>query len=161
MGKSFGQYWPKTPSTTIKSELDMFYGNTIEDTRQMFYTSWQKYQEKQQLLPLEEQIVAVIIEHPEYHALLTSDPASTAVSPQGTEGNPFLHMGLHLAIRDQIATNRPLGIQALFQEKLKQYGHQHDVEHLLMEQLAECLWQAQRTQSMPDEQAFLNACRQL
>ena len=160
MGKSFNRHWPNIPSTTIKSELDMFYGNTIEDTRQMFYTSWQKYQEKEQLLPLEEQIVAVILEHPEYHKVLAND-STAAVSPDVMESNPFLHMGLHLAIRDQITTDRPLGIKALFQEKLIHYGNQHDVEHLLMEQLAECLWQAQRSHAMPDEQAFLNACRKL
>ena len=139
----------------------MFYGNTIEDTRQMFYSSWEKYQEKERLLPLEEQIVAVILEHPEYHALLASTPSSTAFSPEVMGGNPFLHMGLHLAIRDQITTNRPLGIKALFQEKLATYENKHDLEHLWMEQLAECLWQAQRTHAMPDEEAFLNACRAL
>ena len=34
----------------------MFYGNNIQDTRQLFYSSWNKYLQKQVLLPLEEAI---------------------------------------------------------------------------------------------------------
>ncbi|KTD19776.1 DUF1841 family protein [Legionella londiniensis] len=139
----------------------MFYGNTIEDTRQMFYTSWLKYLQKKPLLPLEEQIAAVILEHPEYHALLEKKPGDMPFFPELGQSNPFLHLGLHLAIRDQIATDRPQGIKDIFQKLQIRYTDFHDLEHKLMELLAECLWQAQRLQQMPDEIAFLQACSAL
>ena len=31
-------------------------------------------------------------------------------SPRSGQLNPWLHMGLHLAVREQVATNRPHGI---------------------------------------------------
>ena len=48
----------------------MFYGDKVQETRQMFFASWQKYRQKQSLLPLEQQVAAVIIDHPEYQAIL-------------------------------------------------------------------------------------------
>jgi len=81
--------------------------------------------------------------------------------PEMGESNPFLHMGLHLAIRDQIQTNRPLGITKIFNTLAHESGNKLHAEHLLMERLAECLWQAQRKGILPDEQTFLMACQAL
>ncbi|MDP3706075.1 MAG: DUF1841 family protein [Legionellaceae bacterium] len=139
----------------------MFYGNTIQDTRQMFFVSWQKYNQKKPLLPVEQQLIDVILRHPEYHILLSSGDAQSSYFPELGQSNPFLHMGLHLTIRDQVATNRPFGITTAFQQLLKKHTDAHTVEHLIMEPLAECLWHAQRNQGEPDEAAYLIACRQL
>ena len=140
----------------------MFHGNSIQDTRSLFFTSWHKHKNKQPLLPLEQQIVNVIIQHPEYHALFDKKATEHAYFPELGQTNPFLHLGLHLTIRDQIATNRPNGITAIYQQLLTAYkGDTSGVEHLLMEPLAECLWQAQRHHTLPDEIGYLSACRQL
>lgn len=141
----------------------MFYSDNIQDTRQPFFSSWFNYRQKKQLQPLEKQIVDVILMHPEYHALLEGGlPAdSKAYFPELGQTNPFLHMGLHLALRDQVATDRPAGIASIYQKLLKKHTHESTVEHMIMEPLAECLWQAQRTRSMPDETTYLEACRQL
>ncbi|WED42808.1 DUF1841 family protein [Legionella cardiaca] len=140
----------------------MFYGDNIQDTRQLFFSSWQKYRQKQPLLPLEQQIVDVIIAHPEYHALLeTPKQIEQSYFPEMGQTNPFLHMGLHLAIRDQVSTNRPAGISKIYQALLKKYGEQILVEHLMMERLAECLWQAQRDNNVPNEQNYLQGLKQL
>lgn len=141
----------------------MFYGNTINDTRKLFFSSWEKSQNKEPLLPLEQQIVEVIKDHPEYHKMLESPSFSQEANyfPEMGQTNPFLHMGLHLAIREQLSTNRPSGIQSVYHALVKAQGNPLEVEHLLMERLAECLWQAQRQQSMPDEAAYLTACNDL
>lgn len=141
----------------------MFYGETVQDTRQVFFLSWHKYQQNQPLLPLEKQVVEVIIAHPEYHALLEAakNTSDKTYFPEMGQANPFLHMGLHLAVRDQIATDRPLGIKALSHQLLIKYGDLLTVEHLLIEHLAECLWQAQRDQSEPNVESYLAACQQL
>ncbi|CDZ76084.1 hypothetical protein BN59_00348 [Legionella massiliensis] len=135
----------------------MFYGNSIQDTRQLFFTSWQKYRKKQPLEPIEQQLVAVIIDHPEYHSMLEAPAGMTEQSyfPELGQTNPFLHMGLHLTIRDQISTDRPEGILQAYKKLLEKYSDQLTVEHLMMESLAECLWQAQRNSSPPDEKNYL------
>lgn len=139
----------------------MFYGETIQDTRQFFVDSWVKYKQKATLQPMEKQLVDVILLHPEYHDFIDSTHLEVSYFPELGQSNPFLHMGLHLTIREQVTTNRPNGISDIFKSLLKKYSDMHVVEHLIMEPLAECLWHAQRTHSMPNEEAYLNACREL
>ncbi|QRN02465.1 DUF1841 family protein [Legionella sp. MW5194] len=141
----------------------MFYGDNVKDTRQMFYASWHKHRNAQPLLPLEQQIVNVIADHPEYQPMLENATPENeqAYFPELGQTNPFLHMGLHLAVRDQLATNRPAGIVAVYQQLLTKYQERLVVEHLLLEKLAECLWQAQCTASYPDENQYLLAVKSL
>lgn len=141
----------------------MFYGDTVQDTRQLFFTSWEKYQQKKLLSPLENEIVQVILVHPEYHKTIenSSKFQEHAYYPELGEANPFLHMGLHLAVREQIATDRPEGIHTIYENLVKKYLDPMTVEHLIMEQLAEFLWLAQKNNLPPDEQLYLNACSQL
>lgn len=105
--------------------------------------------------PLEQQIAAVVSEHPEYHAELTAAQTDAEFSPEGGQSNPYLHMGLHLAIRDQVSTNRPAGIRQVFEQLATRRGDAHQAEHEMLECLAESLWQAQRDGNMPDEHAYL------
>lgn len=141
----------------------MFYGDSTQDTRQLFFSSWHKHRNKQVLSPLEKQIVDVIIDHPEYHALLETvmPHQDQAYFPELGQTNPFLHMGLHLAIRDQVATDRPVGMSSIYNQLLIKYIDNLTVEHLLIEPLAECLWQAQRNQVMVDEVGYIRACNKL
>ncbi|CAM4384581.1 MAG: hypothetical protein LEGION0403_FIIPPAGN_00739 [Legionella sp.] len=135
----------------------MFYGDTIQETRQMFFNSWEKYQQKKPLTPLENEIVQVILAHPEYHKTIENQNKFQQQSyyPELGETNPFLHMGLHLGIREQITTDRPTGINAIYQLLLKKYTDPLAVEHLMMEQLAECLWRSQKNNLPPDELGYL------
>jgi hypothetical protein len=135
----------------------MFYGDTIQETRQMFFTSWKKYQHKELLSPLEHEIVQVILAHPEYHKILENQNKFQQQSyfPELGEPNPFLHMGLHLAVREQVATERPVGINAIYKNLVKKYHDPLVVEHLIMEQLAECLWLSQKNNVPPDEHHYL------
>ncbi len=140
----------------------MFYGDTIQETRQMFFTSWEKYQNKQPLLPLEHEIVQVILAHPEYHKILgNSQFQQQTYFPELGETNPFLHMGLHLAIREQVTTDRPAGIKQVYQHLVQKYLDPLVVEHLMMDQLAEYLWLSQKNNLPPDEIHYLNALRNL
>ncbi|HVT62115.1 MAG TPA: DUF1841 family protein [Legionellaceae bacterium] len=137
----------------------MFYGNTVQDTRGIFFQTWKKYQHKQALEPLESQLLTVILQHPEYLAILDQQDYEKQYSPALGITNPFLHMGLHLTIRDQIALDRPVGIKAIFQQLCHHHNDDHQVEHLLFEPLIECLWQAQKNSVMPDEQTYLLNCQ--
>jgi hypothetical protein len=141
----------------------MFYGDTVQETRQMFFTSWEKYKQKKPLLPLENEIVQVILAHPEYHNVLEyhNKFQQQTYYPELGETNPFLHMGLHLAIREQVATDRPTGINAAYKKLVQKYTDPLAVEHLMMDQLAECLWLSQKNNLPPDEQNYLTALANL
>lgn len=128
--------------------------------RQFYQQTWLKAQQNQPLNALETQIAHVIQEHPEYQAWLTQAYMDQDFSPELGQTNPFLHLGLHLGLREQVATDRPAGIRALYQQLLVHYAA-HDLEHQMMECLAESLWQAQRDQQAPNEAAYLACLEQL
>jgi hypothetical protein len=127
----------------------------------MYIDAWEKSQAGKILSPLEAQIAAVISDHPEYQDVLTGDALEEAYTPEKGETNPFLHMGLHLAIREQVATDRPPGITALFNKLRDKTGDPHATEHRALDCLAETLWEAQRNNALPDEQAYLERLRKL
>ena len=134
------------------------FGNNRDQLRQMWADAWQKFMLHQPLQPLEQQLVEVIKLHPEYHALLTHTQADYL--PELGQSNPFLHMGMHLALHEQISTNRPSGINACYQKLKQQLGDEHEAAHSMMECLAEALWQAQRNQIAPDDTAYLQCLKQ-
>jgi hypothetical protein len=70
-------------------------------------------------------------------------------------------MGLHLAVRDQIATDRPPGVRKAFESLAQRTGSAHDAEHRIIECLAQAMWEAQRAGRPPDESAYLEAVRRL
>jgi hypothetical protein len=113
--------------------------------------------------PVETQVADVIELHPEYHAALegSDDVLARDYTPEGGQSNPFLHMGLHLAVRDQIATDRPPGIRQAFEALARHKGSAHEAEHSIIECLAEAIWEAQRAGRPPDEQAYLLRVRRL
>ncbi|KTD52038.1 hypothetical protein Lqui_0882 [Legionella quinlivanii] len=142
----------------------MFYGDNVQDTRQVFFECWRKYRQQEALTALEQQVVNVILAHPEYHAILDDSLGNLAktYTPEMGQSNPFLHLGLHLAIRDQITTNRPAGILAIYQQLMASHQDELQVEHLMMECLAETLWQAQRGMPPQDiEDHYLLALKRL
>jgi len=77
------------------------------------------------------------------------------------ESNPFLHMGMHMAIREQLSTDRPPGIRKATKKLLKQIGDGHETEHQMMECLGETLWRGQRDGKAPDEQSYLRCVEKL
>ena len=73
----------------------------LTEAREMYRSAWRKFKGQHTLSPLDKQIVAVISEHPEYRVIIESAAADLAnYSPRSGQLNPWLHMGLHLAIRD-------------------------------------------------------------
>ena len=139
----------------------MFYGRDRQAHRAVFVEAWRKHRAGLVLEPLERLVVEVITEHPHYHEYLTGPEALAApFAPSGGDANPFLHMGLHIALREQVATDRPPGIAALYARMLRAFGDAHALEHVLMECLGEALWDAQRRGGMPDEARYLRCVRE-
>lgn len=130
--------------------------------RALYVEAWRKRRARLPAEPLEVQVADVIEQHPEYQPLLES--AASALdrdwTPAEGEANPFLHMGLHLALREQVATDRPPGITALHRALAARHG-MHNAEHYMADCLAEALWQAQRNNSLPDEVSYMEAIRRI
>ncbi len=138
------------------------FGTDRNALRKLYYDSWEKFINNQLLSALEQQIVSVIKQHPEYHRILENPQVSLEAefSPEMGQSNPFLHMGMHLGLHEQISTNRPAGIAQLYQQLVIKYG-EHNAEHHMMECLGEAIWKAQRNQTMPDETAYLACLKHL
>lgn len=140
----------------------MFANLSRDELRGLYRAAWRKFRLQQTLTPLDKQIVAVISEHPEYHVIIESAADDLAnYSPRTGQLNPWLHMGLHLAIREQVSTNRPHGIADVHAKLAKQLGDAHEAEHRMLEALAEQLWEAQRGNKPPSEMAYLERLRGL
>lgn len=133
-----------------------------DETRQVYLTVWNKIQQGQILEPLESVIADVIKWHPEYHDLLAAGESAQQAefTPESGQSNPFLHMGMHIAIREQAHTDRPPGIKKLHSKLCRKKG-EHEAEHLMMECLGQSLWLAQRNNSMPDESAYLECLKKI
>jgi hypothetical protein len=143
--------------------MAVFAGEGREQMRRRYLQAWRKFSAREPLEPLEGQLAAVIAEHPEYIGWLESGDAALGAefTPEGGRQNPFLHMGLHLAIREQVATDRPAGIAALHAGLALRRGDAHAAEHAMIESLAEMLWEAQRTGKAADETVYLERLRRL
>ena len=139
----------------------MIFGSDRDELRQMYIDAWRKSCAGELMSPLESQIAQVIQEHPEYQSAMTADTLEESYAPEGGKTNPFLHMGLHLAVREQVATNRPQGIAEVFEQLLTKAGDRLAAEHQVLDCLAEALWTAQNNNAAPDEQAYLESLRRL
>ena len=139
----------------------MIFGQDRNELRKMYADAWRKHRERLPMSPLEAQIAAVIALHPEYHGDVTSNNLDRDYTPDGGRTNPFLHMGLHLGIREQVSTDRPAGIAGVHATLISKTGDAHATEHEMIECLAETLWEAQNRNDAPDEQKYLERLRRL
>jgi hypothetical protein len=133
-----------------------------DQLRLSYVEAWHRHSQGMPLSPLQALIADVIGAHPEYQVLMRdAESASGFEAPAGGGAdNPFLHMGLHIAVREQVSIDRPPGIRALHGQLKAHCGDLHGAEHILMESLGQTLWQAQRDGRMPDEQHYLALARQ-
>ena len=143
--------------------MPFFQDQDRSSLRRMYAEAWRKHRESLPVEPVEDQIIRVVELHPEYFGVLEAgdEALERDYTPEGGQTNPFLHMGLHLAIREQVATDRPAGIAEVHRTLVRRLGDVHDAEHAMIDCLGEALWQAQRSGRPPDEAAYLEALRRL
>jgi hypothetical protein len=141
--------------------MPVFESHTRDQLRQSYADAWRKHLARSPLTPLEAMIADVIGVHPEYQAIVSDAHAAAAFEPNASTGteNPFLHMGLHIAVREQVSIDRPPGVRELHRRLQARHGDLHRAEHALMEALGEALWQAQRAGTPPDEGHYLALAR--
>ena len=131
---------------------------TRHDAREFFFQVRRKMHDGTAMEPLEQLVSEIINHHPEYHAVL-DDPARALNHDFGDDpsaANPFLHMGLHIALVEQLQTDRPAGVRAVYQRLVAASdGAAHEVEHRMMAILAEELHGAAYEGRTPDIQRYL------
>ena len=125
-----------------------------DQVRDTFFEAWRKYRAGEPLAGIETLALDVILEHPEYHAMLSA-PERYREKDYLDEGNPFLHMSLHVALEEQLSIDQPPGIAARFQRLHEAAGDRHAALHEALECLAETVWRSQRDTAPPDAGAYL------
>lgn len=141
----------------------MIFGHQRDRIRRVFVDTWRKRLGGEPLEPLERSIAEVIEAHPQYQPVMIDPRALTLEYPADDAGgsNPFLHMGLHIAVIEQIASDRPEGIRALYDRLRRRYPDIHDLEHAMMRCLVDSLEEARASDEPPDEHEYLRCLRRL
>ena len=127
---------------------------TREQVRETFFGAWRKYRAGEPLAGIDTIALDVILAHPEYHTLLDR-PEHYRDKDYVDEGNPFLHMSLHMALEEQLSINQPPGIALRFAALVERTGERHEAVHEAIECLAETIWRAQRDNAPPDGAGYL------
>lgn len=134
----------------------MYAMNDPSEVRQLFFDAWGKFNLQQPLTDLEKQLVTVMVDHPEYHFMF-NDPAKylhkAYLSPEET--NPFMHLGMHLVLRDQLSLNNPAGISEIYQGLAERFGNPLLAEHKMMECLNAALWQVMNQGEEFDQDRYM------
>lgn len=142
----------------------MYFDPNRQALRDMFFIAWEKGMAKQLLSPLEAQIQGIILAHPEYHFIFNDKEKNINRDffEELGDTNPFLHLSGHLGLEEQLATDRPKGINKILKTLLKKKKlSEHVAKHKMMEVLMQALWQANMQKRSPDETEYLTALETL
>lgn len=140
------------------------YDVNTHDVRRFFAHVWQHRFSPLQLDGLQQKALRIIEAHPEYGPYLEDieQYLDKEWRPEDGEGNPFLHMSLHLSLQEQAAIDQPPGIRAIHHRLCARHGGDWvRAEHEMMDALAETLWEAQRYGRGLDVNAYMTRLRKL
>ncbi len=131
------------------------------DVRRFFCETWRKQQMREVLTPLEAIARDWLLQHPEYREDMENVELALAAdySVERGQGNPFLHLSMHLSIAEQVSIDQPPGIKAACVQLVQKRGSEHEAHHAIMECLGQMLWTAQRAGLPPDAAAYLECVR--
>lgn len=126
-----------------------------DQAREAFFGAWRKFRAGEPLAGIETLAIAAILLHPEYHDIL-SQPERHRDRDYVDAHNPFLHLGLHVALEEQLSIDQPPGIAGRFAAIVARTGDRHEALHRALECLAETMWRAQRDRTPPDAVSYLS-----
>lgn len=136
---------------------------TLRAHRQIFWDAWHKAQADLPINALEVRIARVIEMHPEYHHFFDDMEDFLDRDFEVNDGmNPYLHLSLHLALEEQLATKQPpQAANAMVHLLTVKKMDRHDALHKLLEILAETVYYAQRAGQEPDVEAYARRMKEL
>ncbi len=138
------------------------FGQDRTRLRHFYLACWSKRQSGAPLEPIERIVVDVVERHPEYQRYLRPEALDRDWTPEHGETNPFLHMGMHVALAEQLQADNPPGLRSRYQAISRIHGRDnHAAEHAMMECLGLVLWEAQRQGRLPDQRALLDCLDRL
>lgn len=142
----------------VIGETHMNHDYNVGKLRATFVDTYQKMKSSLPLSDLEQQIAYVIGLYPEYHSHLSNYQHTERIY-QDPQSNPFLKMSLHIAILEQVSTNRPQGVLDLYQKaSLQQPAEQ--VEKRMAVVLYDHMQEALLQGHPPDESEYLKSLTQ-
>ena len=135
----------------------MMFSPSQADVRRFFCGVYAKNQARQPLEAIETIANLWIAEHPEYHAVLADVDAALAAMAQAEEGqgNPFLHLSMHLSISEQCSIDQPRGIRQAVELLTHRRNSLHTAHHEAMDCLGQMLWESQRAGRPPDGDTYI------
>jgi hypothetical protein len=135
------------------------YSPSQDDVRRFFCQVYAKQQAQTLFDPLESLAGEWVALHPEYGEVLANEAAAITQQFSGDDGqgNPFLHLSMHLSISEQCSIDQPRGIRQAVELLASKRNSLHDAHHEVMECLGTMLWESQRSGQPPDGQAYIDA----
>ena len=107
----------------------MSHFNSTKEQREYLLNTWKKAQSGLILDKTEQDIASIIKEHPEFINLINRPEASHS---NNFMENPFLHIFLHLAIKEQLFNDQPKETKKLYNKLLSKKLTPHHAEHQIM-----------------------------
>ena len=142
----------------------MLHGTDRSNYRDFFFKLWKKMQTQEKLKPLEQIAAALIEQHPEYHdALLNIENDQPQEFPSNSlYENPFMHLGMHMGLIEQLQLDRPTGIRAVYMKLMQgDATDEHQLQHQIMDIMGQQMWDAMHRGVDFDEMKYLEALGKL
>ena len=132
------------------------------DVRHFFCSIYAKSKAGQPLEAIETIASLWIDEHPEDHADLADIDTALAQMAKAEEGqgNPFLHLSMHLSISEQCSIDQPRGIRQAVELLTHRRNSLHAAHHEAMDCLGQMIWESQRAGRPPDGDAYIGCVQQ-
>lgn len=128
--------------------------------RSAWHQAWQTFRRQEPLSPLQQQMVSVIGHYPQWHAMLEQSPKRFEDHHWPDDTNPFLTLGIHLALVEQIETDRPAGIRDLYHQLLAKYQDPTVTQQRMLDCLFHWLQDARRQGPLASPEDYLRALRE-
>jgi hypothetical protein len=140
----------------------MLYGDR-QDMRSIYFEAWRKHKENEPLTAVEQDIVALLHEHPEYHALMDQPTRNLEKDfhPEWGDSNPFAHLAVHLIILEQLRLDRPEGFREVYQQLLRTFHDEHETQHQILEVFSPLLWNMLQQGTGFNDELYLERLRKL
>ena len=133
---------------------------TRNQARLFFLNTWKKYHQQHVLSEAESLALEWMSKHPEYFGTFDADVENALSKDYRVEegqGNPFLHLSMHLAVAEQVSIDQPPGIRSAYWKLCEILGDEHKAAHQVFECLAEQIYQQQKN-GLPFESERYISC---
>lgn len=129
--------------------------------RKIYTEAWRKAKAHELMSPMEALIADILALHPEYHAYVDDEASLDQDFPAHAGiANPFLHLSLHVAVREQMAAQQPPGLREIYEQLCHCLQDPHEAEHALMDHLMAMVWESSQGKPAPEPSAYVAELKQ-